>query len=254
MMLDTGSENGTIDSMENEMIQNIFEFDDTSVSEVCTHRRDVTLLYREDGIEEWRKIITETRHGFYPVCGEDSDDILGVLNSRKFFRTQCDSVEAAIRNAVEKPYFVPENTKADVLFNNMKENRNYFAVVVDEYGGTTGVITMHDLLELLVGDLGDKDEVQVQEITPRGEDTWEIIGSTSLGDVEEALDVRIEAEECDTFGGYIFGLLGTVPDDGTDIIEVETERLTIRVESVADHRIEKTTVIKKPLPEETEEE
>ena len=254
VMLDAGSEHGTIDSMENEMIQNIFEFDDTSVSEVCTHRRDVTLLYREDGIEEWRKIITETRHGFYPICGENTDDIVGVLNTRKFFRTSCDSVEAAIRNAGEKPYFVPENTKADILFNNMKENRNYFAVVVDEYGGTTGVITMHDLLELLVGDLGDKDDLQIEEITEKSEDTWEIMGSTSLDDVEKELGLKIEAEDCDTFGGYNFGLLGTVPDDGNEAFEVETDDLIIRVESVVDHRIEKTTVTKKPLSEDEDEE
>ena len=82
LMLDTGSEHGTIDSMENEMIQNIFEFDDTSVSEVCTHRREVVLLYKEDGIDEWRRTVTETRHGFYPICGEDADDIIAILNSR----------------------------------------------------------------------------------------------------------------------------------------------------------------------------
>lgn len=252
LMLDTGSEHGTIDSMENEMIQNIFEFDDTSVSEVCTHRREVMLLYKEDGIEEWKKTVTETRHGFYPICGENADDIIAILNSRKFFRTECATVEDAMREAAEKPYFVPENTKADVLFNNMKESRNYFAVVVDEYGGTAGVITLHDLLELLVGDLGDKDEVVIEDIRQLDEDRYAITGAAMLEEVAKTLGIEFEDEECDTFGGYIFGQLGTVPDDGSTF-DIETERLLIHVESVVDHRIEQTVVTKKPPEEEDDD-
>jgi putative hemolysin len=253
LMLDTGSEKGTIDSMENEMIQNIFEFDDTSISEVCTHRRDVVLLYKEDGIDEWKRTVTETRHGFYPICGEDADDVVAILNSRKFFRTECNTMEDVLREVAEKPYFVPGNTKADVLFNNMKETRNYFAIVVDEYGGTMGVITMHDLLELLVGDLGDKDEVVVEDIRQLSEDRYAITGAAMLEEVAKVLSIDLEDEECDTFGGYIFGQLGAVPDDGTTC-DVETERLIIHVESVVDHRIEQTTVELKPEPEDDEDE
>jgi putative hemolysin len=113
---------------------------------------------------------------------------------------------------------------------------------------------MHDLLELLVGDLGDKDDLQIEEITEKSEDTWEIMGSTSLDDVEKELGLKIEAEDCDTLGGYIFGLLGTVPDDGNEAFEVETDDLIIRVESVVDHRIEKTTVKKKPKSQDEDEE
>ena len=222
MMLDTGSEKGTIDSMENEMIQNVFEFDDVSISEVCTHRRDVAILYKEDSISEWKKTMAETRHGFYPICGEDSDDVIGVLDSKKFFRIEASSVEAAIRAAAEKPYFVPENMKADVLFQNMKETRNYFAIVIDEYGGMSGVVTIHDLLELLVGDLADKEDEYVEEIQKTGENEWRIAGSASLEKVGEELDLTFDTEDCDTFGGYIFGLLGAVPDDGSTF-ELETE-------------------------------
>ena len=253
MMLDTGSERGTIDSMENELIQNIFEFDDISISEVCTHRRDVTLLYREDSLDEWRKVITETRHSFYPICGEDVDDILGVLDIKKFFRSDASTVEEVMAAAVEKPYLVPENMKADVLFTNMKTTRNYFAVVVDEYGGMSGVITVHDLLELLVGELGDKEDVRVEDISRVSDDEWRILGSASLEDVSESLGVKIDAEDCDTFGGYIFGLLGEVPDDGTTL-ELETDRLMIKVETVLEHRIESTLVRVKPMPEPEDEE
>ena len=253
MMLDTGSEKGTIDSMENEMIQNVFEFDDVSISEVCTHRRDVAILYKEDSISEWKQTMAETRHGFYPICGEDSDDVIGVLDSKKFFRIEVSSVEAAIRAAAEKPYFVPENMKADVLFQNMKETRNYFAIVIDEYGGMSGVVTIHDLLELLVGDLADKEDEYVEEIQKTGENEWRIAGSASLEKVGEELDLTFDTEDCDTFGGYIFGLLGAVPDDGSTF-ELETEDLKIRVDAVEDHRIESTIVQKKEKPEQEQTE
>lgn len=244
LMLDSGSEQGTIDSRENELIQNIFEFDDISISEVCTHRRDVAMLYKEDDLSEWRRIIAETRHSNYPICGEDSDDIIGVLNTKKFFRVDTLSPEAVIRAAVEKPYFVPENMKADVLFNNMKATRNYFAVVIDEYGGMSGVITIHDLLELLVGDLGDKEDTPWQTIEKTGDNEWKIPGAASLEEAGEALGMTFDTEECDTFGGYILGLLGEVPDDGSTF-EIETDALHIRVESVEDHRIDRTVVEKK---------
>ena len=249
IMLDTSSEAGAIDSMENEMIQNIFEFDDILISEVCTHRRDVDMLYREDSLDVWRDKIVKSRHGLYPICGEDADDIVGVLNIRKFFRADCKTVEEAIAKACEKPYFVPENMKADVLFTNMKETRNYFAIVVDEYGGTSGVITIHDLLELLVGDMGDKEDVKVEEIVCVNEEEkqWRILGVASLEKVATELGVTFETEDCDTFGGYIFGLLGEIPDDGTQL-DLETDELTIKVESVADHRIESTLVTVKPKP------
>ncbi len=255
ILLDTSSEKGAIDTLENEMIQNIFEFDDISISEVCTHRREVKMLYRDDTIEEWKEKISKSRHGFYPVCGEDADDIVGILNIKKFFRSECASVEEAFKIAIEKPYFVPENMKADILFTNMKETRTYFAVVVDEYGGTSGVITIHDLLELLVGDMGDKEDVKVEEIEkkPESENEWKILGSASLEKVGEQLDIEFDTEDCDTFGGYILGLLGEIPDDGTQV-ELDTEDLHIKVESVADHRIEATTVTVLEKPDEDGEE
>ena len=254
IMVENSSEQGTIDSRESEMIQNIFRFDDISVSEVCTHRREVTVLYREDSLDTWRETLIESRHGYYPICGEDADDIVGILNSKKFFRSSCETIEDVMREAVEKPWFVPENTKADVLFNNMKETRNYFAVVIDEYGGTSGVITLHDLLELLVGDLGDKEDEVVEEITPTGEGEWRILGAATLEKVNEALGIELDGEEyeCDTFGGYILALLGTVPDDG-ETLSLETDNLSIRIERVEDHRIERTSVILKEVPEEEEE-
>ncbi len=256
IMLDTSSEAGAIDTMENEMIQNIFEFDDILISEVCTHRRNVKMIYRDDTLEEWKKVISTSRHGYYPICGESADDIVAVLNIKKFFRAECKNTAEAMRVAGEKPYFVPENMKADVLFSNMKETRNYFAIVVDEYGGTNGVITIHDLLELLVGDMDEKDEVVVKEIECLSEETreWKVLGSAALTELAETWGITFETEDCDTFGGYIFGILGEIPDDGTTL-DLETDDLVIKVESILDHRIESTlvTVKERPIDEDEEE-
>ena len=254
IILDASSEKGEIEAGEKEMIQNVFDFNDILISEVCTHRRDVMMLPADGNIDDWMEKLSQSRHSYYPVYGEGVDDIVGVLDVKKFFRTGCTTVEQAIAEAMDKPYFVPENTTADVLFENMKKSRDYFAIVNDEYGGTTGVITIHDLLELLVGDMDDKEDEVVEEIVCISEEekSWKILGSASLEKLAEALGVTFETEDCDTFGGYIFGLLGEIPDDGSQF-ELETDDLSIKVESVVDHRIDSTTVIVKEKPKDDDE-
>ncbi|MBQ4585961.1 MAG: HlyC/CorC family transporter [Clostridia bacterium] len=244
LMVNSSTLSGEIDESENEMIQNIFEFDDISIAEICTHRTDVTFLYKEDSFADWKKTILSTRHGFYPVCGENADDVVGVLNAKKFFRCECNDQETAIKKTVEKPFLVPETIKADTLFEKMKETRNYFAIVIDEYGGTTGVVTMHDLLEVLVGELNDKDDVEIVEIKKTGDNVWEIQGTAPIDDVCKELDITLDSESFDTFGGYIFGTIDVIPDDGT-VFELETDTLSIKVTKIEDHRIEKCIVTKK---------
>lgn len=252
IMLKDSSDKGEIDSVENQLIQNVFEFDDISVSEICTHRKDVHILYTDDTFAMWKKTISETRHSFYPVCGENADDVLGILNIKKFFRVGCQNIETAMAKVVEKPQFVPENMKADMLFAQMKQTRNYYAVVVDEYGGTSGVVTMHDLLEVLVGDLNDKDDIVTVEIKKLGERKYAVLGSAPLEDVTKELGVEFGESEYDTFGGYIMGILGTVPDDGSRF-ELDTDNLHIKVTQVDERRIEKTVVeVKEILPKDEE--
>jgi len=237
MMLEVGAEKGTIDREETEWIRNVFAFDDTSVDEVCTHRVDVTALGLEESDEKWKETILQSRFTYYPVYGEDQDDIVGVLNTKDYFRLEDKSRENILAKAVEKPYYVPETMKADVLFHNMKKERKHFAMVLDEYGGLSGVISMHDLMELLVGDL-DEDE---KEIVAVGENTWKISGGASLDDVAEELELKLPVEEYDTFGGYIFGELGKIPDDGAKF-ELEAGGMKIQVEKVENHRIIDTVV------------
>ena len=249
MMLEVGAEKGTIDKEETEWIRNVFAFDDTSVDEVCTHRVDVTALGLEESDEEWKETILQSRFTYYPVYRVDQDDIVGVLNTKDYFRLEEQSRENVLTRAVEKPYYVPETMKADVLFHNMKKERKHFAVVLDEYGGLSGVISMHDLMELLVGDL-DEDE---KEIVSVGENTWRISGGASLDDVAEELEIKLPVEEYDTFGGYIFGELGKIPDDGAKFV-LEAGGMKIQVEKVENHRIIETVVkYEKPAEEQNME-
>ena len=237
MMLEVGAEKGTIDREETEWIRNVFAFDDTPVEEVCTHRVDVTALGLEETDEEWKKIILQSRFTYYPVYKEDQDDIVGVLNTKDYFRLEEKSRDNILKKAVEKPYYVPETMKADVLFRNMKREKKHFAVVLDEYGGLSGVISMHDLMELLVGELNEEDK----EIISVGENTWKISGGASLDDVAEELELKLPVEEYDTFGGYIFGVLGKIPDDGAKFV-LEAGGMKIQVEKVENHRIIDTVV------------
>lgn len=254
MMVDAGSEKGAIDCEEKELIQNVFEFNDISVDEVCTHRTDVTLLWMDESIEKWDETIHKTRYSYYPVCGEDVDDIIGILDAKDYFRLKEKNHEILMREAINPPYFVLETVKASVLFQNMKKSGNYFAVVLDEYGGMEGIITVRDLIEELVGDLSDEEEAnRPQEIEQISEDTWKIVGTTELDDVMDALGIELPVDEYDTFGGYIFGELGTVPDDGSQF-ELKTEDLIIKVVKVKEHRVENTVVKKIEHPQEEEEE
>ena len=250
MMLEVGAEKGTIDREETEWIRNVFAFDDTAVDEVCTHRVDVTALGLEESDAEWKETILQSRFTYYPVYKEDQDDIVGILNTKDYFRLEDRSRENVLKKAVEKPYYVPEAMKADVLFRNMKKERKHFAVVLDEYGGLSGVISMHDLMELLVGDFNEEEK----EIVSVGENTWKISGSASLDDVAEELELKLPVEEYDTFGGYIFGELGKIPDDGAAFI-LEAGGMKIQVEKVENHRIIDTVVSReKVVPVENSEE
>lgn len=242
MLLMEGNEQGTIHEEENEIIQNVFEFDDISVEEICTHRREVVALYMDDTEEEWEKIIHDNRHTYYPICGKDLDDVIAVLDTRDYFRMEDRSRNTLLAKAADQAFFVPETMKANILFRKMKENRIYFAVILDEYGGLCGIITLHDLMESLVGDLSDPEEPwKPEDIEVIGEKEWRIQGVTLLDDVSDALKLNFPVDTYDTFGGFICGLIDRIPDDG-ETFSCETEELVIQVHNVKNHMIGETTV------------
>ena len=240
LMVDEGAQKGVIDADDQEMINNVFEFDDLVADEFATHRTDISLLWLEESTEEWAATIHESRHSKYPVCDETVDKIIGVLDVKDFFRLQNEPKEVILKEAIRPAYFVPESIHADVLFKQMKKTHNYFAVVLDEYGGMTGIVTMNDLLEQIVGDLDEEPtpEEEEPEIEKLDSKTWKIQGGADLEEVAEALNVELPVDEYDTFGGYIFGNYGTIPDDGT-VFEIDLPPLHIKVTEIKDHRIKK---------------
>ncbi|MBR2365742.1 MAG: HlyC/CorC family transporter [Oscillospiraceae bacterium] len=255
MMVDAGSENGAIDEHEREFIQNVFAFDDLTAGEIAVHRTEVSILRTEDSMDEWAETIHDSRHTLYPVCRDSVDDIIGVLNAKDYFRLDDKSRENVMNNAVKPPYFVPETIKADVLFRNMKRSRNYLASVLDEYGGMVGIVTMNDLIERLVGDLGEESaEVEAAEphVEQMNENTWAVIGNVELRDIEQALGVDIGLEEVDTFTGLVFGELDMIPEDGDQDIELVFKGLYIHITKVEDHQIAYATITKpEPAEEDT---
>lgn len=243
MLVDAGSENGAIDPEEKQMIHNIFEFDDTTASEIMTHRTEVSILWEDESDEQWEKTISGSRHSVYPICLDSADDIVGVLYVKDYFRLKDKTRDNVNEHAVRPAYFVPETVRTDILFRNMKKNRKHFAIVLDEYGGMSGIVTINDLLEQLVGDLDD--DIIVKEppalIECIDSSTWRIPGVAPLDTVSAQLGVMLPEDEYDTFGGLVFGLLGTMPDDGSTL-ELEAYGLIIKITKIHDHRIESAVV------------
>jgi putative hemolysin len=242
LMIDAGSARGTIDVNEKEIIHNVFEFDDISVTEFMTHRRYVTFLDLRDGDAEWEATIRENRHSFYPICNGDPDLIAGVLSAGDYFRLGQRDRRTVLNRAVCPPQLVPATIKADHLFRNMKKKRDYFALVIDEYGSMLGVVTMNDLLEFLVGDL--EHDVSAPErpvIETLGPGSWRINGAVSLDRVARETGRSLPVDQYDTFGGYVFSALGRVPPDGEQS-EVEDCGLKVRVIRIKDRRLEEALV------------
>ena len=251
MMVVEGSEKGTIDQDEKEMIQNVFEFDDKTAGDIMTHRTEVSLLWLEESDEQWEKTITESRHTMYPVCDGSTDNIIGVLNTKDYFRIKDKNRETILKKAIKPAYFVPDTVRTDVLFRNMKKTRNHFAIVLDEYGGMDGIVTMNDLLEQLVGDLEDEDSMpEKRPVIERVDShTWKVLGSPPLEMVSETLGITLPLDDYDTFGGLVFGLLGYIPEEGSTP-EIEEFGLLIKVIEIKDHQLEKAIIYMQQKPEE----
>lgn len=242
LMADAGRKKGTIDDSENDMIRNVFAFDDLTVGEICTHRKEVSILWMDETVAEWEQTIHESRHSVYPVCGDSVDQIIGVLNAKDFFRLNCRDKKAVMEHAVHMPYFVHENLKADQLFSKMKRHADHFAVVLDEYGGMCGIITVTDLVEQLVGDFDDDEMLrQEPEIERLDSRCWKVRGSCSLHDVSRALEYAFPEEEYETFSGFLIGSLGEIPKDGTKL-KMQVGPFQVRILDVCQHRIEKAIV------------
>lgn len=245
MMVDVGSEKGTIDTQEKEFIQNVFEFNDISAEDVAIHRTDVSILWIEDDLSVWEETIFSQRHTLYPVCDGSPDNIIGVLNAKDYFPIKDKTKEKVLEAAVHPAYFVPATIKADVLFRNMKKTHNSMAVIVDEHGGMVGIVTVHDLIEELVGDLNN-DISDITEPDPyiekADENIWKLFGNVPLEDLENELGIELITEEYDTFTGMVFDFLGAIPSDGEQKISIELPNMVVNILKIENHQISQATI------------
>lgn len=257
LMVETGEESGAIQTGEKEMIENIFEFDDLTVEDIMVHRTDMEVLRLDESEDSIVRTIVESGLSRFPVCGEDVDDIRGIVNTREYLLNARQSHPKSLVELLRPAHFVPESVKADVLLRDMQKQKVHMSIVVDEYGGTSGLVTMEDLLEQLVGEIYDEfDAVEEQDLSRIGENLWRVAGAADLSDVFEALGLELpeeEEDEIDTMAGLVFSRLSVIPADGAHP-EVDALGLHLRVEDIREHRIEWITVSKLPRPEDPSEE
>ena len=253
MMVDIGSESGAIEQDERTMIENIFEFNNTTAADVMVHRMDVVALRVNETDEEILATIRESGLSRFPVYEDDIDDVVGVLNTRLFLLNLQSASPKPMRELLHKPYLVPETVAADTLFSNMQKQKVHLAVVVDEYGGMSGIVTMEDLLEEIVGNIYDEfDPSEDVEIEKLEENLWRVSGTIELETLAKELDVDLPLdEEYDTLGGLVFSTFDSIPEDGAKP-EVSLHGLLVQVENICDHRIEKA-LVRKIIPETSDE-
>lgn len=253
MMVDIGTESGAIAPEEQEFIQNIFEFDSMSAEDVMTHRTDVAVLKMGEDPREWEKVVRDSGFSRFPVCGNGIDDIVGVVHSRELYEFLYDG-SGSVADIIRPAYIVPETVQADILFRNMQKEKNPIAIVVDEYGGFSGIVTIDDLLEELVGRIVDEKDEQIEpeeEIVALDNGTWSVDGTAPLDDISKELGVQLPTEDYDTIGGMIFAQMDKIPKD-TASFEIEAYGLMMKVTKISDRRIERVLVCIAEPKEETE--
>ena len=218
---------GELDSAERTLIYNVFEFNDTVAREVMVPRQDMVCVYVDDTPEEIRNLIHSSHHTRFPVCEEDKDHILGIFHVRDLLNADLRN-DFDIRSLLRKTIMVPEGMNALRVLQTMQKQRVHLAVVVDEYGGTAGLVTLEDLLEEIVGDIQDEyDEPEIPEVMTLKDGSFDLDGEMPLDDISDLLHLSFEEEdEDDTLGGYIFSRLGRKPEEG-DEIERDNWKFTV---------------------------
>ena len=247
LMVESSGEQGTIDQDEQEWIENVFDFNDMTASSAMTPEPDVTAFSLDEDPEEIIKAIRETGLSRYPVYEDDVNDICGILNARDFLLNLQEENPRPLKELLRPAYFVPESVPAGTLFRDLQSRKVHLAIVVDEYGGTAGLVTMEDLLEELVGKIYDEfDPQDEQEIIRVGDNQWQVAGSAELDDLAEALDITFpEDEEAETLSGLVLAQLSVIPDED-DLLVMDIHGLHIQIESWKERRVAWALVSKLP--------
>lgn len=241
-ILEEGQGNGEIREEGKKMINAIFAFDDKLAHEIMTPRTDVFMIDIQDPIDEFIEDLMRLQYSRIPVCDGDSDNIIGILHVKdymiKAYHEGFENVD--IRSILRKAYFVPETKKIDTLFFELQKTKQHIAILIDEYGGFAGIVTMEDIIEEVMGDIDDEYDEEETEIVKVDENTYMIDGNTDLDDINDELGLELTTENSETLGGFIIELLGDLPDEEEQEDKViEYENLVFKIESVKDRRIEK---------------
>lgn len=236
LMVDEGEEKGTIEEEEREMINNVFEFNDTIASEIMTYRTDIFAVDVTADILEELNELDEYKYSRIPVYEETIDNIIGVLYVKDLLKAFATKKQVKIKSLIRDAYFVPESKPINEIFKELQVNQKHMAIVIDEYGGTAGLITMEDILEELVGNIFDEYDEEKNDYEKIDDNTYLINGSVSLHELEKILDVDIPEGDYETLSGYLLELLGKLPEDENDTI-IETDDVTYKIEEYEDKRI-----------------
>lgn len=239
MMIDVGEENGVLNQTEKEMIDGIFEFDDTLAREVMTPRIDVFCLDIATPIDKVIEEVSNEQYSRIPIYEYDIDNIIGILYMKDLFSELINGTlkENGIKNLLRPAYFVPETKNIDTLFRELQVTKNHIAVLIDEYGGFSGIVTIEDLIEEIVGNIFDEyDDIDNEDIVKVEHNTYVVNGSTPIDEINEDLHLNLPSDNYDTIGGFVIDLLGTIPSEEDNPI-IEYENLTFKIEKIEEKRI-----------------
>lgn len=255
MMVDVGEEKGVIQETEKLMINNIFEFDNKAVSEIMTHRTEIVGISKDASFKEVMALVNSELYTRFPVYEENIDNIIGILHTKDLFKyVGGDSPkDFSLNKLLRQPYFVPSSKKIDELFVEIKKMKNHMAVVIDEYGGTAGLVTLEDVVEEIVGNIFDEYDEEEKEIETIDETSYRINGSMDLDRVHEYLDIEMPDDEYETLSGFLIGQLGRIPNKG-EKPEIKYGGYIFKVEQIDEKRISSVSAVKVFNENELEEE
>lgn len=236
MMVDVGEEKGSIEEEEKELINNVFEFNDKVVSEIMIHRKDIYAIDINSDIGDILEDLDEYKYSRIPVYEDNIDNIVGMLFIKDLIANISKKEKVKISNLLREAYFVSENKQINELFRDLQRNKHQLAIVLDEYGGTAGLVTMEDIIEELVGNIFDEYDDEEKEYEKIDDNTYMISGSVSIHDLRKILNVEIPEGEYDTLSGYLIELLGRIPSDDEKPV-IETDKVTYKIEDYEDRRI-----------------
>ncbi len=241
--IDVGTREGVLDNVDSELVRGVVDFRLTRARSVMTPRIDVVCAPVESSLEELLQIFVESTHTRIPLYESSIDQIVGVLHLRDLIRGQRAAEPPAPRELVKPVLYVPESRPLDEVLKELQERRQQLAVVVDEYGGTAGILTIEDLLEEIVGEIVDQDEEMPPQATQLEDGSWRFDGRIRIDELARVFDLTLDDESVDTLGGMLFNVFGYVPRDGESI---EAHGLRFTVEEVVDRRIQLVRVEEVP--------